>query len=93
MRSIRRPKVDYGLSILLSDLYSLHALESRVGGENGQCVFDQCLIDGGMAVLGPVACVHCLLCEEEWFLRATCSVQPSSLRREYVCTKPDGSAA
>ena len=82
MRRIRLPKLDFGQSILFSGLYSLEALESRVGDENLQCHLHQWLIDGGMGVLAPVACVHCLLSEEQWLLSATCSVQPSSLLRE-----------
>ena len=58
MRRIRRPKLDFGQSILISGLYSLEALESRVGDSKLQCHLHQWLIDGGMGVLGPVACVH-----------------------------------
>ena len=60
MRRIRRPNVDLGQSILFSALYSLQALEPKVGDSKLQCHLDQWLIDGGMGVLGPVACVHCL---------------------------------
>ena len=42
-----------------SGLYSL-AVESGVGDSKLQFYCDQWLIEGGMGVLGPVACVHCV---------------------------------
>ena len=59
MRKIRRPNVVFGLSVLFSALHPLQALASRVGDLKLQCHLDQCLIDGGMGVLGPVSSVRC----------------------------------
>ena len=47
-------------SPLFSALYSLQALESGVGDIKLQLHLDHWLLDGGMGVLGPVACVHCV---------------------------------
>ena len=53
-------KASCGESVVLffSAVYSLQALESGVGDSNLQFHLDQWLIDGGIGVLGPVACVH-----------------------------------
>ena len=79
MQRICRPNVDFGQSIWFSALYSLQALEQKVGDSKLQCRLDQWLIDGGMGV----CCVHCLLIEEQWLLTATCSVQPGRVPREH----------
>ena len=48
----------FGQSILFSA--SLQAPESKAYDQKLLCQLDQLPIDGGMGVLGPVACVHCL---------------------------------
>ena len=59
LRRIRRPKSDFGQSVFFfSAIYSLQAVESGVGNSKLQFHCDQCLIEGGMGGLGPVACVQ-----------------------------------
>ena len=60
VQRIRRPRSDFELSTSLSALYSLQALESRVGDQKLQCHLGQWLIDGGTGVLGLVARVDAL---------------------------------
>ena len=60
VRRIRSTKPDFGQSIFFSALYSLQTLESGVGDQNLQFHLDRWLIDSGMGVLGPFACVHCV---------------------------------
>ena len=93
MRRIRRPKLDFGQSILFSALYSLEALESRVGDQKLQCHLDQWLIDGGMGVLEPVACVHCLYVKNSGFSQPLVPCSLAAFLESTACTKPDGSSA
>ena len=94
VRRIRRPKVDRGQSISFSAVYySLQALEPRAGDSILQCHFDQWLIDGGMGVLGPVACVHCPSVKNSGFSQPSVPCSLAAFLERTACTKIDGSPA